>query len=141
MKYVDEFPEVDDSNVIKDTIMFLEQLNYQIAELQRIKEAKEVKLRDLLEHNKEGAETYVCGRFKVTVTSGFNYSLDKRKYEEFSDLINPKFNPVQEVVKLELNKKIIRDCEQYGNADDLELLSMYVSKKEKKLHVSVKAAV
>jgi hypothetical protein len=101
MKYVDEFPDVlDQDHIVKDTIMFLEQLNYQIAELQRIKESKEQKLRELLNHEKEGAETYVCGRFKATITTGWNYTLDKKKYEEFADLINPKFNPVQEVVKL-----------------------------------------
>ena len=65
---------------IKDTAKTLQQINYQVAELLRIKEELEQRLAATLEHGEEGQTTYVEGRYKIVVKTGFNYTLDKDEY-------------------------------------------------------------
>jgi hypothetical protein len=133
------FPELADKHhAIKDIIVTLEAVNYQIAELKRIKEAQEDKLKTLFNHTKEGQETYVFERYKVEISTGYNYRLNIKKYLEFRELLDPKFDPVKEVVKYELNKKLIKDCEEYGTFDDKDALSAFVEKNDKKLSVKIR---
>ena len=126
---------------IHDLCSTLNNVSYQIAELARVKEELEKRVNALLEHSDDGSKTYVVGKFKVTVSSGYNYTLNKEEYEVLSTRLSPCFNPVKMKQSYELDKKIIRDCEAYGSKDDVMLLSEIISKKPKKLNVRILAAV
>jgi hypothetical protein len=119
----------------------LNTINYEIAELARIKEELEARLCALLEHNDDSSKTYVCDKFKVTVKTGYNYTLNKEEYMIVGHRLPLCFNPVKQVTKYELDKAVIRDAEKYGSPDDLKLMAQLISKKPSKLHVSIKAAV
>lgn len=131
---------VDKSDVIRDTAMTVEMISYQIADLLRVKEELEEKLKVLLNHPEEGSKTYVYGKYKITATTGFIYTLDKDGYMLYAGELAPSFNPVSMKTIFELNKQIIRDCEKYGSARDLSLLSKMISKKPKKLHIRISGA-
>ncbi len=125
---------------IKDTAKTLQQINYQVAELTRIKEELEARLAALLEHKEDGQTTYVEGRYKITIKTGINYTLDKEEYESIGKRLPEQFDPVNKVVKYELNKKIIRDVYTYGSTYDIEILDQIIKKKPAKLSVTVGAA-
>ena len=122
---------------VQETARTLETVNYQIAELSRIKEELESRLCALCEHGDEGQKTYTHGKFKVIVTTGYIFSLDKEEYELMKNHIPECFNPVKTKMIYEVDKKIIKDIEKYGSETDKELIYGFVSKKPKKLHVRV----
>lgn len=126
---------------IKDSITTLNLINYQIAELSRIKEELESRLNALLEHPDEGQKTYVFEKHKVQITSGYNYSLDKEEYEVASNNIRQEFNPVKKKTVYELDKTVIRNAEKYASQEDLMLMSSFITKKPKKLHIKIYAGV
>ena len=125
---------------IRDTAKTLQQINYQVAELLRIKEELEQRLAASLEHKEEGQTTYVEGRYKIVVKTGFNYTLDKDEYESIGRRLPEQFDPVTKIVKYELNKKIIRDVYTYGSSHDIEIIEQINKKKPAKLSVTVSAA-
>jgi hypothetical protein len=126
---------------IKELVSTLNNVNYQIAELQRVKETLEPRLVELLGHGDEGSKTYVCGKHKVTATTGFIYSLNKDEWDIISANIPACFNPVRQRVAYDLDKSIIRDAEKYASQEELLLLSQAISKKPKKIHVKITAGV
>jgi len=126
---------------IIDITKTLNTINYQVAELSRIKEELEIQLNALIEHPEDGSKTYVCGKYKVTITSGFNYSLNKEEYEILSCNLPECFNPVRKKVAYELDKSVIRDAEKYGSQEEINLMSQFISKKPKKLHIRISAGV
>ena len=126
---------------LKDNVVTLNLINYQIAELCRIKEELESRVSALLEHCDDGSQTYVIDKYKVTVTTKYNYTLDKEEYEVMGDRIPARFNPVEKKTTYHLNKQIIRDAERYCSAEELELFNSMISKKPAKLHVSIKAGI
>lgn len=119
----------------------LETISYQMAELARIKESIEAKLCVLLHHNNEGSKSYIVDRYKVTVSTGYIYSLDKEEYQIIHSSIPKCFNPVRTKTSYEIDKNIIKEAEKYGSKQDLDILAKIITKKPKKLHISVKAAV
>jgi len=123
--------------MIKDKIIFLEQIKYQVAELLNMKAAIEKELQEYFHKDKDGQTTYAFERWNVEITTGWNYKLNKKKYAEWEDMITPRFNPIKETVKLEINKKIYRECEEFGSDDDRLALSEFTSKSEKKLNVKI----
>jgi hypothetical protein len=126
---------------IIDITKTLNLINYQIAELSRIKEELEAQLNELLEHPEDGSKTYVCGKYKVTVSSGFNYSLNKEEYEILSSKIPDCFNPVKKKISYELDKSVIRDAEKYGSQEEVNLMAQFISKKPKKIYIRISAGV
>lgn len=122
---------------ILDLCSTLNNINYQLAELNIIKEELDKKLSALLEHGDEGQKTYQVGKHKITVKSGYNYSLNKEEYESIGSRIPRCFNPVKKKISYELDKNIIRDCERYGSSDDVNLLAQVIIKKPAKLSVRI----
>jgi hypothetical protein len=135
----------DKELIVRDSICdmasSLNKINFQIAELSRIKEELEARLNALLEHSDDCSKTYVVDKYKITITSGYNYTLNKDEYSIMKSQLPACFNPVKEKISYEIDKKVIRDAEKYGSSDDLNLLAQFISKKAKKLHVKVGAAV
>ena len=139
----DEFPAVDNNdNKINILIQHIRHCDAEIERASKEKQSSEERLKELLPHDKEGASTHSCGTYKITVTTGLNHRFDKKKYNEYlqtmGDLINPKFQIVKEVTELQLNKKAIRDLDEYGSAQDRYLKSLFITTSDKKLHISIK---
>ncbi len=138
---MNEFPELDNTQErIKELAMTLDGVSYQVAELLRIKESLEIKLHTLLGHGDEGSKSYTVDRYKVTVTTGYNYSLNKEEFELIGDNLPRCFNPVKQRIAYDLDKSVIRECEKYGSAEEINLLAQLIEKKPKKLHIKVSAA-
>ena len=124
---------------INDSVSALNTVNYQIAELSRIKEELESRVCALLEHGDDYSKTYLCNKFKVTVKTSYIYSLDKDEFEVMGSLIPARFNPVTIKKSYHLDKQIIRDAEKYCSENELELFNSMISKKPAKLSVSINA--
>jgi hypothetical protein len=131
----------DPASRIQDLASTLNTISYEIAELSRIKEELEIQLNELIQHSDEGQKTYTYGKFDITMTSGFNYSLNKEEYELMKNKLPACFNPVKERVAFDIDKKVIRDAKKYASQEELLLLSTLVVEKPKKLHVRISAGV
>jgi hypothetical protein len=141
MSTTNDFPEVDNKQErIKELAMTLDGISYQVAELLRIKESLEAKLCAMLDHGDDGSKTYTVDRYKVTVKTGWIYTLNKEEFAVIGERLPKCFNPVKQRVSFDLDKSIIRECEKYGSVDDLNLLSQLISKKPSKLNIKVSAA-
>jgi len=84
---------------IIETAQVLERLAYEIADLSRCKEELEKHMAALLEHPDEGQRSYIEGKYKVTVKTGFNWTLNKEKYEMIGRSLSTANDPVQKQVK------------------------------------------
>lgn len=135
---VDEMNRQDE---IQELITTLNNINYQIAELSRIKEELEPRLASLLAHGDDGSKTYTEGKYKVTVTSGYIYSLNKEEFETMGSHIPACFQFVRQRMAYDIDKATLRDAEKYASSDELQLIASMVSKKPKKLHVRIAAGV
>lgn len=123
---------------IQETAHTLNMVNYQIAELVTIKEELELRLRALLEHGDDDAQkTYKHGRYKITLSAGYIYSLNKEQYELNGDEIPDNFNPVKKKMVYEIDKRILKDIDYYCDEEQQELIYGFISKKPKKLHVRI----
>ncbi len=126
---------------IQETALTLHTISLQVAELLRVKEELEKRLNALLEHSDDCQKTYTYGRWKLTVKSGYNYSLDVDEYKTIGHFLPKGFDPVREVTKFELNKNIIKACEKYGSEEEKELMRKFVTSKPSKLHIKVSPGV
>ncbi len=125
---------------ILERVKSLELIGFQMAELARIKESLEQQVKDLIGHEDEGQRTYIYDRYKVTVKTGMNYSLNKEEYEAIGSRLPLEFQPVVEVTKYELNKKIIRQAYIYGSKEDKEILDAIIVAKPAKLNIVIGSA-
>jgi hypothetical protein len=144
IKEADEFlsnPISERDDQLQELISTLSAINFQIAELQRIKEALEPRVASLLQHGDEGSKTYVAGKYKVTCKTGWIYSLDKEEYEINKNRLSKGFNVVRERVAYDIDKNVLKDIEKYGSVDDLNVLATFVSKKPSKLNVKITAGI
>lgn len=131
----------DPSDVISDLISHIRLCNHEIEQFNIDKQKSEQQLKILLEHQKEGAGTYQHKNYKITVTTGRNFSLDKDKYADYLmglDRIDSRYTIAKQITKFELNIKAIKTLELYGTQKDRELMNSFISSSEKKLHVSIK---
>lgn len=137
-----DFPEVtNNDHLIRDLIAHIRHCDADIERCSNEKQECEAKLKQLFAHDKEGATTYDFDHYKVTITTGLNHRFDKKKYAEYlkaPEKIDIKFPLVKEVVELQLNKKAIRDLDEYGSQQDKYLKSLFVTTTDKKLHISIK---
>ena len=133
--------KIDESHRINDIVNTLNLINYEVAELLRIKEELEAKINVMIGHPEDSQKTYTLGAHKVTITRKYNYSLDKEEYEAIGYRLPEQFNPVKMKTIYELDKKIIKAAEMYASESDMQVLSSFISKKEAKLHVKITAGV
>ena len=126
---------------IKENLQVLNMISYKMADLARIKEELEARVCALIEHGDDGSKTYTEGKFKVTITTGYNYTLNKEEYEVLGARLQEQFNPVRKRVAYDLDKNIIKDAEKYASASELALLAQLIQKKPKKLHIKICAGV
>ncbi len=130
----------DPAMMVKDLINHIEECNNSISNLNLAKQKSEQALRDMLCHTKHGAHTHEFMDYKITITTGSNYSLDKNAYAEYlmsHEHIDSRFNIVKPVTKYELNLKALKDCDMYGTEQDRKLKDSFIKATEKKLHVKI----
>ena len=125
---------------IKEDITTLNLVNFQIAELAEIKEKIEHRIAEALNHGDDYSKTYYEGKYKVTVSTGFLYNLDKEEYQILESRIPDAFaGIVRKRTAFDIDKTALREAEKYGSADDLNLIAQFISKKPKKLSVRIVA--
>lgn len=132
---------MDKHDEIQDLISTLNLINYQVAELLRIKEELEPRVASLLGHGADGSKTYTEGRYKVTCKSGFIYTLNKEEFEVNGSRLPACFKIVRQRVAYDIDKNAVKDIEKYGSVDDLNILATFVSKKPSKLNIKITAGV
>ena len=132
---------VSEQERLQEDIQTLSLVNFQIAELVQIKEKLEARIANGLQHGEDYSKTYYFDKYKVVVTTGYTYSLDKDEYEVMESRIPAAFNPVKKRTAYDLDKKILREAEKYASADDLLLLASFIEKKPKKLAIRITAGV
>ena len=138
---MNDFPEFDTTEKeLNDQVKHLDWVNYQIADLLVQKNETEQKIVRLLNHKIKGQRKYKVGIFAVTVTTGLNYSLDKKKYLEFGDMLPDHLNPVKVKEAYYIDKKIIELCYETGNQGDKQIMDELITTTPKKLNVTITAA-
>ncbi len=129
------------STLLEDNVKALDFCNFQIAELLEIKQKLELKVIEGLAHEHEGSRTYEVGKHKVTVKTDYIYSLDKEEYQIYKSQIPAEFNPVRESIKYDIDKRIVKKCDDYASNDDMMLLSKFITKKPAKANVKIGANI
>lgn len=127
-------------NQIKEYAQTLNLVNYQIAELSRIKEQLEEKLAKQIEHPDEGQKSYTYDKYQITIKTGWIYSLNKSEYEVIGQRLPEVFNPIEVKETYHINKQVIRNAEKYASEQELQLLAQIIEKKPSKLYVKISAA-
>lgn len=141
--YFEDFPEITEedivANKIKQSARTLEIINETIAEWLVRKEQEEIKIRDLLKHDHghEGRVSYECDIYNIRITTGWNWSFDKKEYEIMKSHIPHCFNPVRQKIEYKLDKEILNDMENYSSGAEREMLDKIFHKKQKKMNVIV----
>lgn len=129
--------EVIDARIL-DLIKHWKLLKFKIQQLENDKQETEKQLRELLDHPEvDGSKSYKHSNHTVRITTGLNHTLDKTQFERLKDIVKPKFNPVKEIMKYEINKKALRDCLEFGTQDDKFLQSQFIISTPKKLHIAI----
>lgn len=132
---------IDKTDYILDMIKTLNTVNYQLADLKKVKEDLEAKLCEVIGHDKYGQEQYEYGRYKVVIKTGLNYSIDTEEYEIVKNRIPVQFDVVRKSTKYEIDKKRFEEANKYADHDTLELLNTLITAKPSKLNVTIKAGV
>lgn len=125
---------------LQDLIGTLNNVNFQIAELLRIKEALEPRVIELLEHGDDGSKTYTAGKWKVTAKTGYIYTLNKDEYQISAGKLPKCFNFVKQRISYDIDKGVLRDAEKYASSEELEIIATMVSKKPSKINVKITSA-
>jgi len=138
---MNDFPEFDTTEQqLEEQIKHLDWINYQIAELLKDKHKSEQNLIQLLKHNINGQKKYNVGIYAVTVTTGFNYSLNKKNYESFGQELSKNLNPVKIKKAYYLDKKIINLCYEIGDLKDKNIMNELITSTPKKINITITAA-
>ncbi len=143
---------VDPKAHLHSMLVHLSHVNFQLAELKNIKETIEEKLleefdrirRDdegnaILTH--EGTKQHYYGSHKLTIKTDYIYTLDKDEYAIFKSSLPARLNPVEEKVKFEINKRLLRDFIKYASNAEQQILDKVLSKRPGKPNVKLEANV
>lgn len=138
--YLEQTIEEVSKQELESQVTRLDWLHHIIAQYQREREVCESSIVTLLNHTIKGQKTYTVGQHAVEIVTGLNFSLDKKKYEEFGEMLPNEFNPVQVKESYYLDKKKIELCRERGCAAYNEILDEMITTKDKKLSVKIYAA-
>jgi hypothetical protein len=125
-------------NLLLENIETLNTVNYQIAELKRIKDELEQKIQHELKHDLTGQKTYHVDKFDVVVKTGLNYTVNKDEYEVAANHIPACFNPVKIQQVYKVDTKIIEDIDKFASEDEKKLIESFITTKPSKLNVTIK---
>ncbi len=116
---------------MKDIVRELESINFEIAKLNLRKIEIECVLSQLLNHPSDCSKTYSIDEYKCTVTSGWNYSVDKQAYCSIN--IPEEINPIESKVVVSVNQRKLKKFEEEHGS----LFAEFITKTPKKIHVKV----
>ncbi len=122
---------------MKELIEGIKEANRKIELLSQSKAQLEAALAQELHHDIDGSKTYHTDGYKVTLTTGYNYQLDKTKYQELVNQLPDELNPVTEKISYEISPSAIKNIEKYGDPQMALLVGSFISKKPKKLYIRV----
>ncbi len=141
---IDNDFDISDRDITEDTIhmhaKFLYDVDQEIKRLNADKIQSEKVLRELLNHDKnhDGQISYTSRDKKITITTGYNHKIDAKKYLQYRDLLDAAFNPVIEKIEYKIVPDVLRQSFLNASDDQKIILSLFITSKEKKMHVSVK---
>ncbi len=130
--------EVDQQELLSEHVRNLDKVNYQIAELKRIKDLIEKQIiihtgrasfddeGNIIHVEKEGAETQVIDKYKVTIKTDKLYRINKNEYEIIEHTLRDEFNPVKKEFKYSINKSVYNNVLVYGSEDDKMIMDSFV---------------
>lgn len=128
---------IDQENVLATSIERLQEVNRSIAELTVEKEQLTAAIIGAFEHDKEGQRTYEYGIYKVTCKTPYIYSLDSKAYQAGDVYLPSEFDPIKEVTKFEVDKKLFDQYYTTAPASVRDSLSTLVTVKPGKPSVSI----
>ena len=138
---METFKEPSNSTkLVKDLIDHIQQCNDDISSLSLAKQHSEHKLKDMLCHTKHGSHTHEFLDYKITITTGSNFTLDKNAFYEYltgHEKIDSKFDIVKQITKYDINPKAIKNLDMFGTNRDIALKDTFIKQNEKKLHVKI----
>jgi hypothetical protein len=132
---------VDEDALVLELIKEGKKINGQIARLTAFKAEIDKRSAAHLMHGDEGSQSYYKGRFKVTVTAGYRYAVNKEEYEIMKSHLPRRFDPVTTKTEYVINKEVFREAERYCDEKELEVFYSIFSKKPSKINVKIGDAV
>lgn len=119
---------------MREKIEYLKFINKRLEHWNNLKAKTNNEIAEYLKHDFAlGSKTYEKDDHKITITTGFNYKLDTKKYDALKDKIP--FDIVSVKTKYDLKDSEIRSIEKYGSQEDKYLLSQLITSTPKKLHI------
>jgi len=128
------------SDFNKDIIDNIEELSAIKRLIENYKESAAVLenlIAEKLNHMDMGQKTYHVCDYKLTITSGYNYTVDKAAYARLRDTLPAKFNVVQEKLTLSANKTAIREAMKYASPAELHVIAEVVTAAPAKLQIKI----
>ncbi len=126
---------------IKEHLVNLNLVNYKIAELKQIKEDLEQIIINQIgrgDMSFEGQKTHEIGRFKVEVTTDYNYKINKTEYEIYKHHLPQEFDPVISEVKYRINKKAFKSIDMYGSEEQKLIRDKFITLEPAKPSVKIR---
>lgn len=124
---MNDFPEINITEYeIKDAANALKIVNDQIFALNKDKEKLQLKIIDLLQHNKVGQEKYHKWYNTIEITKSIKKEVIIEKFEEFNRLKNWKFNPVKISEKFSVSTELVKECAKYGSEMDQKIMEAVI---------------
>lgn len=136
----DFFDAIDPSHLIKDLIVHIQQCSHDIERISLDKQASEQRLKEMLGHTKHGSHTHEFLDYKITVTTGSNFTLDKNAFADYlmgDRKIDSRYDVVKPVSSYEINKKALTNLDMFGSQADIELKNKFIRQSDKKLHIRI----
>lgn len=147
-----DFP-VDMSVKINEYLRELDRINYQVAELIRIKGELEKlvleqtrrveydengKITNIL---KEGRHQHIIGKYKVKIKTDMICKVNKAEYEVIKGMLRDEFNPVRTSISYRVDNKVLNNVRLYGSKEDNETLNKFLSFDFAKPNVSLELSL
>lgn len=126
-------------DISEDYIDNLNEINLQIAELKRIKDALEIRILEHLDIAKfdergninsvahEGSKTKRIGKYKVEFKTPSVWKINKDEYLAVSARLNKEFNPIITSTSYRVSNGIMKSIAEYGSNDDKKILEEFLS--------------
>jgi hypothetical protein len=131
--------EVDMSVKINEHLANLDRINYQVAELLRIKaEIEKLVILEtgrgefdgsgnLIKITKEGRHQHLIGKYKIKIKTDLLYKVNKEEYEIIKNSLREEFNPIKTSISYRVDKKTLASIDLYGSEEDKKLIDKFIS--------------
>lgn len=128
-------------HILIDNIKTLHQVNFQIAELLKMKQKLEEVIIDGIGHEHIGSRTYYYDLYKVIIKTPLISTLDLKNYKILKDDIPEHMDPVTQSTVYKICKKKLDYINSTVDKKDLLFLSEFIVAKPGKKTVTLEANV